>query len=69
MIMPNGLSAYKRQMGTDRKVKIDGKKYTPEEAMTGLILLCGVQACRSNLCELEKHTMDPTTSNPFERDG
>jgi hypothetical protein len=37
--------------------------------MTGLILLCGVQACRSNLCELEKRTMYPNTSNPFESDG
>ena len=36
---------------------------------TGLIPLCGVRACRSNLCELEKHTIDPDVSNPFESSG
>lgn len=35
----------------------------------GLIHLYGAQTCRSNLCELENHTMDPTMSNPFESDG
>lgn len=29
--MSRTVASVKRQMGTDRKVKIDGKKYTPEE--------------------------------------
>lgn len=37
-----------------------GSANTHTEAMTGLILLCGVRACHSNLCEMESAPWTPT---------
>ena len=43
-----------------RELPAGGSANTHTEAMTGLILLCGVRACHSNLCEMESAPWTPT---------
>ena len=55
------VASVKRQMGTDRKVKIDGKKYTPEE-ISAMILAKLKKGCRKLSRGRSNESRDYSTS-------